>query len=263
VLIGRWLMIVPTLLLGAFDWVRAATQRWWIKFVADWRTFRRWLALAAQAKGDQQHMEMAMHQSLLGASILNPFKLISALLGAIVLALSGALFWQTTRVDVLEARSRELAEKNRTAVRSSWAWKGRAEANARALEMSAQATIQDGRTRITEGRRSTTLTQTQARRSAALAQRQRERTNDAFLVQTRSDDAPVDLDRRLRDLAAPAGSSGGDPGAAEASGDPAAGVPDRAAPAASADAATPAAGAPGIGEDPPRGGILGSARPPG
>lgn len=242
---------------------RARVEGWLTKKAADWRLLMRWLELASKAKGEGQHIEMAMTQNLLAPTLLNPFKLISAALAVLVVALAGLLGWQWVRADLAEAKVEALTEKNRTAVERSWQWKAQADARAKALQDASDAIALNGRVRAAENDRSLALARDTARRSAALAKRQRERMADALATQSRDTDSPVDLDSRLRELAAPSAAAGGDPVAAAPGGDPAAGVPARAGADAEPQPAAAAAGPAGSGEDPPRGGILGSARPPG
>lgn len=261
--IGRRIAALAELAVDLAVAARARLQAWAAKTAADWRLFVRWLELATKAKGQGQHIEMAMTQSLLGASILNPFKFVSAVLGLLVVLLGGLLGWQFTRAEILDARVDALTEQNRTAVRSSWAWKERADANAKLARNAADAIEQNGRVRAAENDRSTELARATARRSAALAKRQRERIADAIATQSRDADGPVDLDRRLRDLAAPAGAAGDPAGAAAPGGDPAGGVPARADADAGAEPAAPASPAGGGGPHQPADGLLAGARPAG
>ena len=228
--------------------LRARVEAQIVKARSDWTVFQEWLALAVRAKGDQEHMAMAMHQQLLAGTVFNPFRLLSIVLAGVVLILTGLLGWQWTRAELLEAKNKSLSADNRTAVDRSWQWKAQADAARKAAAVAAKDTIQDGRARAVENERSTSVAKTVARRSEALARRQRERINDALLSQSSGGDAPVDLEQRLRDLAAPAGAAGDPAGAAAPGGDPAAGVPGRSDAAAGASAAAAAAGALGGAE---------------
>lgn len=211
---------------------RRRHQAWRLRLAEEWRAFRSWLALAAKAKGESQHVQMAMHQAFLQRSVFNPFKFVSALLGVLLVAASGFGLWQFVRAESLAADNKSLKSENRTAVASSHSWKARAEQVQQQAERQAAQVAIDAAQRAEESRRSVTLAQETQTRRAGLARRQRERADDALRVQYGgpgqggAGGGPVDFERRLRELETgrAAAAVGADDPAAPG-GDPAAGVP--------------------------------------